>query len=113
MPTIQLPEPVSKYVLGDVWTPKLTITVGGVRTDPVTLSARAQRPDGTTYDLVYGTDQAVVRLSVGEFVFLVTMTQVKRWRLRPVATVATAGGTILRKTEWWADCTTSQLASPN
>lgn len=117
MPNVPTPQPVSSYVKGDTWTPQFSYTVGGVATDAASLTVRVERPDRTYYDLTYGTDAALVRLSAGVYVAAIPLTMAnvgtRRWTIRALATVATSAGTITRYLEWWADCVASRQTTPN
>lgn len=117
MPNVDVPQPVSSYVIGDTWAVQWTVTVAGTATDAATFTVRVERPNATYYDLTYGTDAAIQKTATGTYVVLVSMTQVstrqRRWTMRMIATVATTAGTITRAVERCADCVASREATPN
>ncbi len=124
MPNLFAPQPVSSYLLGDTWTPQLTVSVGGVNTDVVSLVVRVERPDGSYYDLTKGATAAIVRVDVGIYVVLIPMTMVSTppgrapftpasdWKIRWTVTVTTTEGVETRVGERWAECKASKLVNP-
>ena len=114
MPNVIVPQPVSSYVLGDTWPPQFSYLVGGVATDPATLTVRVESPGAASdVDLAYGVAPTLVRLSAGVYVVSVPMAAVGKWKVRALATLVTAAGTTTRYTEWCAHCVASTLANPN
>lgn len=55
------------YDIGDAIRLSATFTVGGVATDPTTLTLRIKAPGGTETTYTYGTDAALVKDSVGVY----------------------------------------------
>lgn len=55
------------YLVGQVAKLMATFTLGGIDTDPTTVSVVVRRPDGIRLTYVYGTDVEVVKDSTGHY----------------------------------------------
>lgn len=60
----------------------VTFRVAGVLTDPTTITAKYQKPDGTEVSKIYGTDVEVVKVSAGEYYIDIDVTAAGTWYAR-------------------------------
>jgi hypothetical protein len=87
---------ITHYDVGDLWTPQASFTVGGVATDPTTITVTQQAPDGTETILAAAVDPAALNASstpvakTGTGVFKVNpgvaITAAGRWYVKFVGT---------------------------
>lgn len=126
MPSPQIPQPTSIYVVGDTvrvdfavtvpGTPVLGTPIGSAPTyvDPGSITVRVEPPVSAGYTLTYGVDAAIVRVSAG--IYRVTipigMTDVRRWLVRWRST-ANVNGDGASAREWSFQVVASSLANPN
>jgi hypothetical protein len=77
---------ITHYDQGDLWTPKATFTVGGVATDPSTVTFKYRDPSGTitTVGPVAGASggSGITRVSAGVYTYDVTLNDAGRWYAR-------------------------------
>jgi hypothetical protein len=91
---------IAHYDVGDFWTPQATFTVGGVATDPTTITVTQQAPDGTESVLAAAVSPAGLNASstpfakTGTGVFKVNpgvaITAAGRWYVKFTGTGAAA-----------------------
>lgn len=68
--------------IGDGVILRYTCTVDGVATDPTTITARVQDPDGTVTVYVYLTNSELTKDSTGIFELAITLTKAGQWWIR-------------------------------
>lgn len=74
------------YDVGDVVPVTAEFTVGGIFTDPTTVTLKIRRPSGVIDTKVYGVDAGVIRDSAGKFRYDIAVDEPGIWHYRWVGT---------------------------
>jgi len=104
---------MNTYDIGDVARVEVTgINVGGVPTDPTTLTLSVQPPSGTPTSYTYGVGTTIVKDAIGEYHALLTPSVAGRWtynwRGTGAAAFAESGTFYIRA--WPGFCTAADVA---
>lgn len=92
------------YDVGDAILLKVTFKVGGVETDPTTVTLKVKTPSAVSASYVYGTAPEVTREGAGVYVGAIPLTEggnwVYRWEGTGTAPGAEPGGFSVRASEF-------------
>ena len=126
MPSPQIPQPTSVYVVGDTAQVTYAVTAPGTPVpgtpvgqpptyvDPGSITVRVQPPTSAAYTLTYGVDAALARVSAGVYrcTIPIGLTDVGRWKIRWRST-ANGSGQGAGAREWTFQTVASALTDPN
>ena len=79
------------FIQGDLIRVRATFNIGGILTDPTTVTLKYKAPTGTITTWVYLTDNQLVRESVGSFYADISVTAGGTWNYRWEGTGAAQG----------------------